>query len=340
MNKIYNDILLMPKVELHVHIEGAVSSKTYFELAHKNKVSIPFDTLESWNEYFKFKDFGHFIGVYGTAVSTIKKADDYALIVENFYKHQSIQNILYSEAFISASFLVENFRSEEILEAIEYGMKKGEQKYGVKVNIILDIARHIPKTQKAVLKLVKMGFDKGIFIGLGLGGLEINYPAKLFKETFIEAKKNGLRVVAHAGEAVGAESIWEAINELHIERIGHGISCIKDERLMKYLRVNQIPIEISPSSNYHLGVVEQQKKHPIRKMIDYGLLCTLNTDDPVMFSTDLSNEYISLIIQGFSMKEVIQLNRNSIYSSFLGDKEKKAFSHLLDKFLINRKNKT
>ncbi len=325
----------MPKVELHIHIEGAVSSEAYFKLAEKNKVTLPCEKLANWNEYFKFKNFSHFIDVYGIAVSTIKKVEDLALIIKDFYKLQSEQNIVYSEAFLSASFLVENFQAEEIFEAINYGMKIGEQKYGVRVNIIPDISRHLPQTQHDVLKLVKTGFEKGIFIGLGLGGLEIDYPPRLFSETFKKAKEIGLKSVAHAGEVAGAESIWGAINELKIERIGHGIRSLDDGLLIEYLKENQIPIEVSPTSNYHLGVVKPQRPHPIRKMIDHGLLCTINTDDPVMFSTTLSNEYKLLMKQGFCLDELVQLNRNAIYSSFLTKSEKTDLNGLLDNFLIN-----
>ena len=329
------DIKAMPKVELHVHIEGAVSPTAYFELAKKNNVKLPVETLEQWKNYFKFKNFSHFIEVYITAVSCIKTPQDLSVIIEDFYKHQSSQNILYSEAFLSASFLIQNFETKEVLEAIEAGMKAGEEKYKVKVNIIPDIARNLPDSQEGVLNLVKAGYKRGTFIGLGLGGLEIGYPPHLFKETYKAAKEAGLKIVAHAGEAVGAESIWGAINDLHIERIGHGIRCIEDEVLMKQLKENQIPIEVSPTSNYHLGVVNAQENHPIREMFDKGLFCTLNSDDPVMFSTNLVKEYELLLDQGFSNEELIQLNRNAIHASFLNQEEKAKYEKLLDDFLIS-----
>ncbi len=323
----------MPKVELHVHIEGAVSPETYFSLAEKNKILLPFDTLEKWKKFFQFKDFSHFINVYGTAVSCIKSAEDISLIIEDFYNHQSQQNITYSEAFISASFLIDNFKSEEIIEAIQYGKKIGEQKYNIKINIIPDIARQFPEKQIKVFELAKAGLDQGIFIGLGLGGMEIGYPPSLFKETFLMAKKAGLRVVAHAGEAVGAQSIKDSIYELNIERIGHGIRCIEEKLLMNLLKEKQIPLEISPTSNYHLGVINQEKKHPIREMFDYGLLCTVNTDDPVMFSTNLSKEYELLLNQGFTFDEIIQLNKNSIQASFLDRSEKTKLNKLLRDYI-------
>ena len=316
------EIRLMPKIELHVHIEGAISPKSYFSLAKKNQVKLPFNSLNAWEKYFEFKDFSHFIDVYGISVSTIKKAEDFAYIVESFYKHQEQNNIIYSEAFLSASFLVEKFNDQEILEAIQFGVQQGESKYKTKINLIPDISRHHPKSQRRVLQLAIEGYKKGIFIGLGLGGLEVNYPPNLFIDTFAKAKKAGLRVVAHAGEVVGPESVWGAIHDLNVDRIGHGIKSIEDKKLMKYLCDNKIAIEVSPSSNYHLGVVKSGEKHPIRTMIDSGIICTVNTDDPAMFSTNISNEYELLYLQGFTIEELYQLNMNAINSSFLESYEK------------------
>ncbi|MCP5062838.1 MAG: adenosine deaminase [Ignavibacteriae bacterium] len=333
-----HEIKLMPKIELHVHIEGATSPQTYFSLAEKNQVKLPCNNLSDWKKYFDFKDFNHFIDVYVMAVSTIKKAEDLALIVENFYEFQEQNNIIYSEAFLSASFLVETFSNQEILEAIQFGIQQGQKKYNTKINLIPDIARHLPETQSKVLELAIEGYNKGIFIGLGLGGMEINYPANLFTNTFAKAKKVGLRVVAHAGEAVGSESIWGAINDLNVERIGHGIRSIDDKNLIKYLRDTQIPIEVSPTSNYYLGVVSRSERHPIREMIDNGLNCSINTDDPAMFSTNISAEFELLYSQGFSLKELYQLNKNAIDSSFINFDEKLKYKKILDEYKTTYKN--
>lgn len=262
------NFLPMPKVELHVHVEGSVSSQTYYQLAEKNRVKLPCASLEEWESFFEFQNFAHFIEVYSTAVSTIQQPEDLSRVIEDFYGAQKEQNIVYSEAYLSASFSVENFRTEEILEAVAYGRQQGEAKHGVRVNLIPDIARHLPDSQEQVLNLVHAGFEQGLFLGLGLGGLEINYPPRLFTETYRKARDWGMKVVAHAGEAVGPESIWGAVQDLQVERIGHGIRCVEDEQLMTYLQEHQLPIEVSPTSNYHLGVVEPNQPHPIRQMVD------------------------------------------------------------------------
>lgn len=330
------EIEFMPKVELHVHLEGAISPRTYYSLANKNQIKLPCNNLADWEKYFHFKNFQHFIDVYGLAVSTVKKAEDFSLLIEKFFQYQENNNIIYSEAFLSASFIIQNYNNQEILEAIEFGIKQGEKKYSSRIKLIPDISRHLPETQAKVLELAIEGYKKGIFIGLGLGGMEVNYPPRLFVETFSKAKKSGLRVVAHAGEVVGPESIWEAINELYVERIGHGIRSLDDDKLIRFLGESQIPIEVSLTSNYHLGVVKNGDNHPIREMVDNGLLCTINTDDPEMFSTTLSEEYKMLFTQGFSLDELYQLNKNAINSSFLENDGKTILHQSLDNYRINK----
>ncbi len=314
----------MPKIELHVHVEGAVSAATYYRLAKDNNITLPVSSLKEWEDFFIFRDFPHFIQVYITAVKTLIKASDYTFLVEQFYKNQAEQNIIYTEAFFSASLMVDYFKTDEILDAIALGIKNGEEKYGVTINFIPDIARQVPASEHAVTDLVIKGKERGIFIGLGLGGLENGFPPELFAASYARAKESGLRLVAHAGEAVGPESIWGAIKALKAERIGHGIRSVDDEMLLSYLKEHQIPIEVSPTSNYCLKLVEQGEPHPIRKMVDSGVFCTVNSDDPAMFSTTLAGEYELLYTQGFTWQELWQLNLNALEAAFLSD-EMKAF---------------
>ena len=157
---------------------------------------------------------------------------------------------------------------------------------------------------------------------MGLAGLETGYPPENFIETFVEAKRQGLRVVAHAGETEGAKSIGGALKNLQVERIGHGIQCLEDNALIEELRILQTPLEVSPQSNYCLSVVPCSQPHPIRQMINAGIYCTLNSDDPLMFDTNLVNEYLTLAAQGFSWKELWQLNLNALKATFLSETER------------------
>ncbi|BAU12954.1 adenosine deaminase [Leptolyngbya sp. NIES-3755] len=312
----------MPKAEIHVHVEGAIDAETYYQMAQRNRVELPVKSLEEWKTFFEFRDFPHFIQVYTAAVNCIQTPEDYALMIERLYQRQSQENIRYTEAFLSASFLTQKFEDDEILDVIAQGCATGEAKYPCQIRFIPDIAREIPNSQERVLEFILKGKERGLFIGLGVGGLEVGYPPELFTQTYLEAQRQGLRLVAHAGEAVGAESIWGAIDALQAERIGHGIRCLEDPKLVKVLQQRKIPLEVSPQSNYCLGVVKQGKPHPIRQMVDAELFCTVNSDDPAMFSTSLTNEYVMLANQGFSWEELWQLNLNTLEATFLDEAEK------------------
>ncbi|WP_017314889.1 adenosine deaminase [Mastigocladopsis repens] len=324
----------MPKVEIHVHLEGATDAETIYEMAKRNQVELPVASLDEWKKFYKFRDFNHFIQVYVTASKCIQTPDDYVLMVERFIKHQSEQNIRYSEAFVSVSLHSKKLTDDELLAALSAGMSAGEAKYNSRVNFIADISREYPDTQSKVLEFALKGQEKGIIIGLGLGGIELGNPAQNFAETYKEAKRQGLRVVAHAGEADGAQSIRGAIESLHAERIGHGIRCLEDAELLEELHHSQIPLEVSPQSNYCLGSVPRHQQHPIRQMIDAGLYCTLNSDDPAMFSTSLYNEYVTLAAQGFSWEELWQLNLNTLEASFLSETEKAKYRDQWQEFLL------
>jgi len=315
----------MPKYELHVHIEGAADADTYFDIAQKNNINLPVESRQEWQRFFEFRDFPHFIEVYTAAVNCLRTTDDYGLLIDNFFKHQAEQNIVYSEAYLSATFIIERFEDEAALDAIEAAVIAGQEKYGCVVNLIPDIARMMPESQQRVLDFVLKGKQRGLFIGLGLGGLEKGFPPVLFTESFEEARRAGLRTVAHAGEGDGPESIWGAIDGLQVERIGHGVRCIEDPALVEELRLRQIPLEVCPVSNYCLGIVKQGEMHPIREMLDAGLNCCINSDDPAMFSTSLIKEHLTLASLGFSWPELRQLNLNALEVSFLSDTEKERY---------------
>lgn len=325
-------LVKMPKIELHVHLEGAMNAKTIYEMAERNNTAYPAESLKEWEKFYKFSNFNHFIEVYKAASKCIITPEDYMFMIDKFMEMQARQNIIYSEVFISASLHINEFSDEEWIEAIAEGMRLGEKKYATKIAIIPDIAREYPDTQERVLELIIKGQKKGVFIGLGLGGLESGFPPELFIETYAKARRNNLHVVAHAGEAAGPTSVWGAIQELKIERIGHGIRCMEDDKLVKFLQEHQIPLEVCPVSNYCTGILQKREMHPLHHMMEAGLYCTVNSDDPSMFSSSLNNEYKMLASQGFTWEELWQLNKNALEASFLSNEEKANYRKQLVNF--------
>jgi adenosine deaminase len=308
---------IMPKIELHVHLEGATDAATVWELARRNRVTLPAPTLEDWQAMYTFRDFDHFVTIYLLAASCMQTPDDFAWMTEQFLQRQAQHNVKYCEVFLSATFMLDKLPHDELVDALAEGARRGEAVYGTRVRFIPDIAREAPESRYRVLDFVLKGQAHGIFIGLGVGGKEVGFPPELFADVFAEARRHGLHGVAHAGETEGPPSIWGALNSLHAERIGHGVRALEDTRLIDYLRQTQVPLEVSPHSNYRLKVVPPDKLHPIRALMDQGVYVTVNTDDPPMFSTDLTLEYLLLAQQGFTWDELWQLNLNALEASFL-----------------------
>jgi adenosine deaminase len=316
-------LAVMPKAEIHVHLEGATAPDASYAIARRNAVDLPgISSLEEWKRYFDFRDFPHFIDVYRNTVDTIRTTDDLALMVAQFYVDQARQNVRYSECFISMSLHLRRLTAGEILDALAQGIERGQTVSSARVAFIADISREDPHTQGDVLDLALWGQRRGLIIGIGLGGLEKEFPPHLFRETYARARDAGLHVVAHAGEAAGWESIREAVDELKIERIGHGIRIVDSDEYAAVMREQWIPFEVCPVSNYAIGSTPLDLPHPIRRMVDLGLRCTVNSDDPAMFSTNLAAQYKLLADQGFSWDELWLLNAQTLDATFLSDGEK------------------
>ncbi len=315
----------MPKVELHVHLEGAMDADAVWAMAARNGTPLPAATLEAWRAFYAFRDFDHFLEVYTAAARAMRTPEDWAFMAERFCAGQAGQHVVYTEAFLSASFMLQTLPADVLLDALAEGVAAGEARHGVRVRFIPDVARHVPETQRAVLDFVSLGRERGLFLGLGLGGLEVGFPPELFRDTYDEARRRGLRVVAHAGETMGAASVRGAIEALGAERIGHGVRCLEDAAVVGLARARGVPFEVCPTSNYRLKVVPEGAPHPIRAMVDAGLVCTVNSDDPPMFGTTLVDEYRRLARQGFTWDELWQLNLNALGAAFLGDAERAGY---------------
>jgi len=317
----------MPKVELHVHVEGAQLPETIWAMAVRNGVALPAASLEAWKRFYAFRDFEHFIEVYIAASRAMVTAEDFRAMIVAFHAGQAAQNIVYTEAFLSASLFVNKIGWPDMIAALRDGLAEGRERHGVEVRLIPDIARNFPDTKERVLAFTLEGQRAGVFIGLGLGGLEAGFPPELFRDEFAEARAHGLHVVAHAGEAAGAESVRGAVEALGAERIGHGIRSLEDASLVALLRERRTPLEVCPISNYRTGVVPEGAPHPILRMLDEGLNVTVSSDDPPMFATSLTDEYRWLAGQGVSLERLLACNRAAVDASFL---EPEAKDRLLD----------
>ena len=280
----------LPKVELHLHLEGAIPLYTLLHLIEKYQ-GYDFITIGDLEKRFTYTDFTHFIDTWYWKNGFIQEYEDYQYIAEHVAKSLAYQNIHYAEIYFSPSdFRKKNSLPQEIACAIRKGLNKHSDK--ITINLIADLVRD-EEDKLPQLKQILEVKDQGI-IGIGLGGKEKEYPPKLFMEVFKESKNAGLKTTCHAGEAASSDYIWQAIRDLRVDRIGHGTSAYKDPELLQYLIDHQIPVEMCPISNVCTASVSSLKEHPIYDFYKKGMLVSVNTDDPKMFNTSVENEYISI----------------------------------------------
>ena len=314
----------MPKVELHVHLEGSILPHTLIKLAQRNHVSLPADNEAGLVDLYKFRTFDQFLESYVLITSCLRSPDDYRLIAYEYGSECARQNIRYAELTftILTNTRLTNLSWQEILLGLNAGREQAHADFGVWWQWVFDIVRNLPDTQRPVLDIALAARELGV-IALGLGGSEAGFPPELFVDTFERAKNEHLHRVPHAGEISGPQSVWSAIKLLHAERIGHGVRSIEDPALIEYLKSHCLPLEICPTSNICLKVYPDYAHHPLRKLWDAGLVLTVGSDDPPMFGTDLNHEYQVLVEEfGFTQVELERISINAVHASFLGKKEK------------------
>lgn len=319
-------IKAVPKAELHLHLEAVISMNGIKKLyKNKNGIEMP---LEEQDALFSYEDLNGFIQAFLKVQSLFSSVEDFYLVFDELEKYLAENNIVYSEVFFAPSaFLKMGFSYEEMIKVFHEKISEIKENKGITVKLLMDVSRTFGcENAMKNYNLLKQ-FPCEDIIGIGLGGAESKGPAKDFAPVYEQAIKDGFKVVAHAGEDVGPESIWDAINFLHVQRIGHGVTAIQDEKLMEELVKTQLPVEICITSNtFTKKIVKEAKDHPIRQFFDKGMLVTVNTDDPVFFKTTLLDElWICHKNLKFTMEEIKKLIENSFEASFLSAEEKKTY---------------
>jgi adenosine deaminase len=319
-------IRAMPKVELHVHLEGSIRPETLLELARRDGTALPYDTVEGLREWYRFVDFPHFVDIYVAITECLRTADDIELIAREFLQGQAEQNIVHSEVTYTAYTVFERcgIPFAEQIAAVNRARAWAERELGVSMALVLDIAREeAPAEGMVTARWAVDAFDRGVD-AFGLGGYEVGHPPEKHAEAFDYARAHGLPSVPHAGETEGPASIWGAVRALQAQRIGHGVRCLEDPELVAHLRQAQIPLEVCPSSNVCLGVAPSLAEHPLPKLMAEGLYVTINSDDPPLFNTTLTDEYLRCADAfGFDAATMQAFSLNALRASLL-PKDRKA----------------
>lgn len=318
-------IAALPKAELHVHLEGCVDADTLWELASQQKSSLMEQGRECVAELFQTSTFLDFLQAFKTVCLHLQSPDDYELITYRALERLAAQNVRYTEMILSAGVMV--WRGQQIsplFGGAARGARRAAREFGIETRWIFDAVRHLPLEQGwEVARAAQELMDEGV-VGIGIGGDEAAGPEK-FTEVFEFARQQGLRRVAHAGEAAGPASIWGALT-LGAERIGHGLTAGQDAALVGHLAAEAIPVEICLTSNVRTGGIPQLGAHPLREFFAAGVPVSLHSDDPSLFGTDLLREYrLAHEFFGFTREELKTLARNSFEAAFLSPAEKRGF---------------
>lgn len=327
--KFFKDI---PKAELHIHIEAVMSRETIKKLYLK-KNGVEFSD-EEIKKLFSYSDLNGFIAAFLKVQDLFTEVSDFDLIFEDLKNYLIRNGVVHCEAFFAPSaFIKKGFDYAEMTKNFEKNLKKIKEETGITVWLLGDVSRTFGlENAENNYKMFKAHPFEG-FIGIGLGGAEQKGPCKDFGPVFEKALADKYHAVAHAGEDVGPESIWDALRICHAQRIGHGISSVQDPELVKYVRENKIPIEVCPTSNvFTKKYVKKMAEHPVREMFEKGIPVTIATDDPIFFGAELLDEYWNLYSKlNFSKADMKQIILNSFEDSFLPGEEKERMKNLVEK---------
>lgn len=321
----------VPKAELHIHIEAVITLDSICRLYEKRFGKKM--TKAEQTALFTYEDLNGFIKAFLQVQDLFTEVSDFDYVFADFERYLKGNGITHCEAFFAPSaFVKKGFDYEQMIKNFTKNVNRIKKESGITIKLLVDVSRTFGlENAMANYELMK-SHPSSCVIGIGLGGAEQKGPCKDFGPVFEKARKEGFHTVAHAGEDVGPESVWDAINVLNAERIGHGITSIQDKALVSHLAQKQIPLEICPTSNtFTKKIVSTIEDHPVREFFDQGLLVTIGTDDPVFFKVTLLDEFWALHKKaGFTLDQIKVLLENSFKASFLSDAQKKKAIKELD----------
>ena len=333
MMKITDYIKKIPKAELHLHIEGTFEPELMFEIAQRNKVEIPYQSVEEVKKAYQFSCLQDFLDIYYAGASVLLYEKDFYDLTMAYFKHCAEENVVHTEImFDPQTHTKRGVSFETVINGIQKAREDAKEKYGISSLLIMSYLRHLSE-EDAFETLEQSLPYKHLIKAVGLDSSEKGNPPSKFQKVFEASVKEGYVPVAHAGEEGPAEYIWEALDLLKIARIDHGNNCLTDEVLIKKLVDEKIALTVCPLSNLELKVVDDLKDHPLKKMLNLGLKATVNSDDPAYFGGYMNANFLQTAeALDLTKEDVKTLLKNSFEYSLLSDDEKQKYLIQVENF--------
>jgi len=312
------NVELLPKAELHLHIEGTLEPEMVFTMAQKNGVTLPYSSIDDLKSRYSFSDLQSFLDLYYACMSVLRTEDDFADLAAAYLARASADGVRHAELFFDPQAHTSRGVSiDAVIDGLLRGLADAQKTTGITGGLILCFLRHLPASE-AMETLESVAHRSGDLLGVGLDSAEVGFPPHLFEDVFARARQLGLHVVAHAGEEGPPEYVWEALNTLKVERIDHGVRSLEDPELVAHLRDQRVPLTVCPLSNVRLGGVSSINLHRLRDMLDAGLMVTINSDDPAYFGGYIADNYRAVAdALDISNDQLRQMAAFSIEASFL-----------------------
>lgn len=312
------DVYALPKAELHVHIEGTFEPELIFEIAERHGVTVPYPSVDALRDAYDFKDLQSFLHVYYTGMNVLRAEQDYYDLAVAYLRRAVTQNVRHAEIFFDPqAHLSRGVAYETVVDGLRAALRDAERDLGITSYLILCFLRDL--SEEAAMQTLEAALrDRERIVAVGLDSAEIGNTPSKFARVFDRARAEGFRTVAHAGEEGPPAYIWDALESLKVSRIDHGVRCMEDAALVERLRRERVPLTVCPLSNVKLRVVPDLRDHPLKRMLDAGLVATVNSDDPAYFSGYVAENYRAVVdALGLAAEEARTLARNSFEASFL-----------------------
>lgn len=331
-----NFIQQLPKVELHLHIEGTLEPEMMFDLAKRNQITLPFASPEEVQAAYEFTNLQSFLDIYYQGANVLVKEQDFYDLTFAYLNRCHKDNVIHTEIFFDPQTHTERgIAFDSVINGIHRALQDGQEEFGISSRIIMCFLRHLDEAS-AFASLEQALSHKDKIIAVGLDSSELGHPPEKFERVFAKAREEGLLTVAHAGEEGPVSNIYDSLELLKVSRIDHGVRCVDDSALVELLAQTRMPLTVCPLSNTKLKVFEQMEDHNVVELLRRGLCVTINSDDPAYFGGYMTDNFLAVDkSHALTWEELAQFTLNAIEASFLSPAEKLELTAKLDAFMAD-----